>query len=396
MNNYTKGVGMKIAVVGVGSAGVLTICHLLNHLPIPWEVVSVYNPTKKILGIGESTNPPFINTIELATGFNILKDGHHLDATIKLGTVYKDWREHDVIGPLISGTCAIHFNNFKFKDFIFGRLKERHTRFSELHGDVSSMETRNNKAILNIDGVDHEFDYVVDCTGFPKDYSDYTMMKLPINHCLVHNKDVPGDWMYTGHKAHKNGWLFEVPLTNRQSYGYLYNDTITDIDDAKKDFSEIIDVPVDQLQDIEYKFKPYYANKMIDGRIFKNGNKAVFLEPISATSLYVYTLVNDLMIAHINGRSANEINYIFREKAQWVVEMIGYFYHGGSTYQSDFWTFATELGKEHIQHSNIFKRVVEDYKVHHARGLPHHGISWIFATQAFKIFDKEFGYNYLP
>ena len=52
------------------------------------------------------------------------------------------------------------------------------------------------------------FDYVIDCGGYPDDYSDYNICKhISLNSCLVHNTK-PQKFNYTHHKATPNGWMF--------------------------------------------------------------------------------------------------------------------------------------------------------------------------------------------
>mgnify|MGYP000394363711 CR=1 FL=1 len=43
---------------------------------------------------------------------------------------------------------------------------------------------------------------------------------------------------------------------------------------------------------IEYHFKSYYAKQFLNGRIIKNGNAAIFFEPMSAFSLFLYDKIN--------------------------------------------------------------------------------------------------------
>jgi hypothetical protein len=56
----------------------------------------VYNPNKPILGIGESTNGGFVSTLERATNFSLAypEDLAALDATIKYGSKFTNWRKH--------------------------------------------------------------------------------------------------------------------------------------------------------------------------------------------------------------------------------------------------------------------------------------------------------------
>ena len=85
-----------------------------------------------------------------------------------------------------------------------------------------------------------------------------------MNACLVHNiEGGSGNPIEnTGHIATPDGWMFRVPLANRISYGYLFNDTITPLNTAKRNFSKQIDVPEDKLQGIEYFFEPYVLREV--------------------------------------------------------------------------------------------------------------------------------------
>src|SRR6185503_16454329 len=84
----------KIAVIGAGSAGLLSAAHLCTWLDDSWEIVSIHNPKKKILGIGESTNGAFVSVLERGTNFSLAhpEDLAALDATIKYGSKFENWR----------------------------------------------------------------------------------------------------------------------------------------------------------------------------------------------------------------------------------------------------------------------------------------------------------------
>ena len=389
----------KIAIIGAGSAGILSTCHMLSYLPTDWQVSLIHDPSIKSLGIGESTNPSFCNIIGTGIDFNLLLDIDDLDGTYKFGTKFINWRDHDIMNPLIGGSFAIHFDTHKFKDFAIPRLKEKwQERFKEITGTVTSLVNKNTHAEIVVDDTVHQFDYVIDCTGFPKDYTDYTISELPLNRCLVHNIMAPGNWEYTGHKATRNGWMFEIPLTTRKSYGYLFNDCITTVDEAKQDFANEIGVQVKELNDIEYKFTPYYANEIFDGRICKNGNAAMFFEPMSANSLWAYFNINALLCNYIVGHIGNPayVNEKFKTNAEAVEEMIAYFYHGGSKYDTEFWKSAVNISNNILDNGKHMKFCVDafrncrDDKV--APAAMNHG--WIFTASQLLTIEKEFNYNY--
>lgn len=390
----------KIGIIGAGSAGILSTSHMLAFLPSDWQVTLIHDPEIGIVGIGESTNPPFCNVLAVAMDFNLLNDIKHLDGTHKFGTLFTKWREHDILNPLIGGSCAIHFDTYKLREFAIPRLKDKwKNKFQEVRGKVARLENKTTHVEVEVDGVVDTYEYIIDCRGFPKDYTDYTICELPVNHCLVHNIPEAGEWKHTGHRATKNGWMFEIPLTTRQSYGYLFNNEITTKEDALKDFSEEIGVPVDQLQDIEYKFQSYYANKPFDGRICKNGNAAMFFEPMSANSLWAYFGVNQILFDYIigNNRDVNVVNEMCVNNFKSVEEIIYYFYHGGSTYKNTpFWNHAVKLSTEKLKFGPNFAQCLEQFSQLKQRGIPVAAVNggWIFSAYNLQLVDKMFDYNY--
>ena len=394
----------KIAIIGTGSAGVLALSHFLTYLPKDWDVYSIYDPKVPRVGIGESTNPSFVASLDTSVNFHVLRDLKELDGSIKYATVFKNWRKDDFYHPLLGGSCAIHFNTHKLFDFIKGKFEKAFPdKFKQIQGYVTNLENKGDHVSCDIDGSQHTFNYVIQCTGFPKDYTDYQICNLPVNHALVHNVMQPGDWEYTGHRATKNGWMFEIPLTNRQSYGYLFNDTITSIEEAKEDFSKEIMVPVSLLNNIEYKFKSYYSKTVFDGRIMKNGNAAIFFEPISATSLWLYDNTNRLLfdyMTHNNLRNTDleptieNVNKEFHNIANQVEELICYYYHGGSIYDTPFWKHTVDLTSKRLEKSENLQRMISGFQEAHKNGTPVNAGQWCFTAPGLSKIDKNFGYNY--
>ena len=347
---------MKIAVIGTGTVGVLSVCHFLGYTKNV-EVVCVHNPKKNILGIGESSTVRMPELLWKSLDFNFEFDGQELQYTPKLGVKFKNWRSHDFVSSIIPPSYAIHFDNFKLAEVIFKKIHAKYkNRFSELKIDIESLKQNDKEVIINNQ---YKFDYVIDCRGFPKDYSNYTMVDLPINHCLVHAVDEPGTWKFTYHTAHKNGWMFGIPLQKRQGWGYLYNDTITSKEDALKNFREIRnkDINLDNIR--EYMFKPFKANKYVNGRIMVNGNSALFYEPIEAISGGFYDTLNIFYYEYIFHKTFNEgdININVNYMADKYVNFISYLYRGGSTYDTDFWRYAVKICNNNLKNKKWFETI---------------------------------------
>ena len=388
----------KLAILGVGSSGILALSHFLYFLDNSWDVVSIHDPNIPILGIGESTNPGFVHSLELSTNFNMhdeLLEGN-IDATLKLGTYYENWRNSSFINPFLGGSTALHMNTYLLKDWAIPKFKEKwRNRFQELHGNVTELTNFANYVSLKVDDLEYKFDYVMDCRGFSKDSNDYIFVDNPTNYCLVHNKPIDKEFLHTKHVATEDGWMFVVPLKSRESYGYLFNSTITDIETAKINFSKIINVPINELDNIFYSFKSYYTTKLITGRIIKNGNRAAFFEPMFANSLWLYDAANRTFYDYLIGSHTEEsANKHFQTISKDIEEMICFHYHGGSLYQTPFWNNAVKYSTQRLEKSTKIKETqkANTYFKTIARNV---SFTWGFDLHALQLIDKNMEYNYL-
>jgi len=355
---------VNIAIVGQGTAGIMSLCHFLYYSD--FNVTSYYSPNKKSLGIGESTNSSFVNLLQKSIDFDLINDLSQLDGTIKLGTVYKNWREQTINNPLLDGSVAMHFDTNLLADFVIDKLKyiygERLTVIEE-EVDVSNIKNK--------------YDFVINCTGFPKDFDKYQIVNLPINSCVVKNIDIAGDWNYTGHRAEKNGWVFEIPLTTRQSYGYLYNDTLN----TEQEILSELNI---QEASAVYKFQPYYKKHILEDNVFFNGNAAIFYEPMAATSLWMYDNVNRIAHDYMHGiYSEQQANTVFQLTSVDTENIIKMFYYGGSNYDSDFWSLAVDYSQSTLKNHPMFINLQN-------KEIPEEG--WVFNKWFLHRVADNFGY----
>lgn len=386
----------RLGVIGVGSAGILSLVHFCTWLGKDWDVVSIHNPEKPILGIGESTNGGFVGLLERGTHFALgnKADLEELDATLKFGSRFMNWRENNWLNPLLDGNTAIHFNSFNFQNFAYKRLKKHWPdTFKVIEGDVKSVKSFPHKVTVTIDDRPEDFDYVIDAMGYPHDLSDYVMSNCtPVNRCLIHNMKDYELRYETDHIATPNGWMFGVPLVSRKTYGYLFNDTITSVEEAKEDMKAILGV--DEVDGKEYLFKCYYTEKMIEGRVCKCGNKALFFEPLVANSIFLYILGARMFFDHIiDNVPAAELNRRYVEAIQEMEDVISYYYKGGSIFQSKFWDYATQMTAERLAKRERFKQLCAHYGQLKSEGRLHYGPTYAFSPLTWEIVDEQMGYN---
>jgi tryptophan halogenase len=393
---------MKIAILGAGSAGVLTAGCLLKDFKnreIELELTHVYDPSKPILGVGESTTSEVTFAIGQAFDFIFATEAKELNSTTKYGTHYIDWREKDIIFPFQSGYHAIHFDAKDFVKMGMERLKKLYNSYTVLHGNVERVsqsftdytnESRGGE--LTVDGKLHIFDYIIDCRGRPTDFTDYNECNLVLNSALVYDDPTPSDFGFTRHVAHKYGWMFVIPLQHRTSHGFLYNSEFCTREEAEKELIRITDATDADTKNFRtFDLKPYYCKKTVNQRLLKNGNCAVFFEPMSANSLYMAVkncqILSDYIRGEINGPRANEL-CILNYRA--VEDLINLIYHGGSIYKNEFWDWAKKTSAERIEKTDVLKRYVkgqndEMFKTITERFMGHHVLKYV---------DQEFGFHY--
>lgn len=386
----------KIAVIGSGTAGILSLAHCLAFFPKDWEVISVYDPDIPMLGIGESTSTQLPLTLFYATDLNFLEYSKELDLTIKHGVKYVNWREHEFFTKIPPPHYAIHFNNFSLKDFAFKRFKEKwKDRFSFIEGKIENLKNLPECVSATVSDKEYTFDYLIDCRGFPKNSDEHIMVDtIPVNHCLVHTIHEPGNWNYTYHQAHENGWMFGIPLQTRQGWGYLYNDTITTKENAIKDLSKIFNSTLKESDLREFPFKNYKAKKFIDGRILKNGNMALFYEPLEALSGWFYDMVlRSFFDVIITKQLSEEVANSYLHSLAYEYELfICYIYHGGSTFKSDFWTITADRCKEILEQSDRFKKHIG--VISQASHSLDNNTSLLFPIGVWRNLDKNLQYHY--
>lgn len=388
---------MNIAVIGTGTAGILSLAHCLALFPKEWKITSIHDPNIPMLGIGESTSTQIPLTLFYATGLNFLDMSSELDMTVKHGVKYVNWRDADFFTKIPPPHYAMHFNNFSLKEFAFTKFKEKYNdRFSVIEGEITAVTDINNLVTVSLtDQTFYQYDYVIDCRGFPKNSNDHILVNtIPVNHCLVNTIKEPGNWNYTCHQAHRNGWMFGIPLQTRQGWGYLYNDTITTKEEAIDDIADIFKTDKDKLSLREFSFKNYKAKKFLDGRILKNGNMALFYEPLEALSGWFYDQVLRAFFDVVVTKQLSETqaNDFLHSQATDYELFICYMYQGGSKFQSKFWDITTQRCKSVIDNSERFEKHIKVVQL--ADTALDANPSIVFPIGVWRNLDKNMQYQY--
>lgn len=329
----------KIVVLGKGTAGVLTMANFLKekeanpNLELEWHFDSDIKP--QAVGEGSPLNIPkeLFRTVGLFT-----HDLANVDGTFKHGIRKINWQGNpDFYHEFPPGEVGYHFNATALQKYIFDKIKDQ----------VKIVDA--NTTSDNIDA-----SYVMDCSGTPKDPESIELVKyIPVNAAYVTQCywDMPR-FAYTLAIARPYGWVFGIPLVNRCSIGYMFNDTITSVEEVKEDVKHVFEqfnlTPSTTTNELH--FKNYIRKENYSSRIAYNGNASFFLEPMEATSLSTMLFINSQAKSCIaNPLTVRRSNMLYKDRMTRTERMIMLHYFAGSDFKTDFWEFAEERGRKCIE-----------------------------------------------
>tara|TARA_B100001250_G_scaffold156280_1_gene134376 strand:- start:1652 stop:2800 length:1149 start_codon:yes stop_codon:yes gene_type:complete len=338
---------MKVGIIGKGLAGIITA--LTWKTIAPDVEIEIYHD-KEIppVPVGAGSIPNFLELLKAVNkvepSFWVDWRNNSLKAIPKTGIMYEGWgvKGHDWYHPFPLGDLAMHFDPLEFQDSIIN----------------SGMFNVTEKHIESYDDLD--VDYIYDCAGFPKNYDDYYNIRNPLNKVILGNLPVCtdiDDCSLTRTVATPDGWCFVIPLRDRTSVGYLYNDNYTTDEEALCNFKEQFGVE-EIVKTIS--FKNYCAkNPVIDDRIFLNGNKYFFIEPMEATSVTEYYRWAGNTASYILKNTPVPLHDMILESRWGVMEnanFILYHYSYGSKYDTPFWDYAKSLKADDMRMDSLIQR----------------------------------------
>jgi hypothetical protein len=319
----------KIAIVGLGNAGIVTALHYQyygRNLTDSIEKIDIYYdpdvPIEKV-GQGSILNLPKLIDKVIDTSWYDNK----INATIKTGILYENWgkKNQKIFSQFPFNEVAIHYQPHLLSKAI-------------LDSGIFNVIV---KSVDNFDDIDS--DYIFDCRGkHLNQWDDYDNLINPLNSALISRKSVPDySLLYTKCVATPDGWCFVIPNVDSVSYGYLYNNTITSLDDAAANFKNIFDCDVN----FSLSFKNYVAKNMwLNDRVILNGNRYCFLEPLEATSTGLYQMVaQHAWDTIVLGGNRDEANKHLRNIVKQIETFILWHYQFGAIHDTPFWDYAKSL-----------------------------------------------------
>jgi len=328
----------KIAVVGRGTVGCLTVAHYLRYTD--WEIDWIYDPNIETVPVGEGTTLTFPKNISDTLNLDSV-DMEKISSMPKLGIWKRNWgKGKEFVHTFPLGNYGIHFNAIQFQDYVFDKLKDN-SRIRIIESNIT-------------DPAKIDSDYVTVCTGSPKNFDEYTLHdSIPVNSAMVFQCpwELP-KFLYTVTFAKKFGWVFGIPLKNRCAIGYIYNDQFCTEEDIRNDVQDILDeFGLKPTVERKLKFKNYSRRNNFSDRVFYSGNAGYFLEPLEATSTATAIYLNQVSISlwHLKNIDLQKANALYDSSIEEIESMIAMHYFAGSTYDNEFWNYAKKLGKDKLE-----------------------------------------------
>ena len=322
----------RIAIIGNGTAGCIAATQLILHQsPLEYELVWYHSPNVQAQSVGEGSILGFPQILRngLDWGYKELQE---IDGTSKHGIRKINWGgSGDFIHPFPLDACGLHFNATKFQKYAQQNLSSKATIIEKHIEDHSQIDC----------------DHIIDCSGTPKQTSEYNISPyIPVNSAYVTQCywDYP-KFDYTLTIARPYGWVFGIPLQNRCSVGYLYDQNINSLEEVKEDVKSIFsDYNLTPSQDVRsLSFKNYYRKQNFSERVTYNGNASFFLEPIEASSVGMMMDINLKSLGIVfKGFDLEEQNSLYNEYTREVQFMIMLHYLAGSKFNTKFWEVAKQ------------------------------------------------------
>ena len=344
----------KVTIIGRGTVGCLTAMHFSTWLGKDYDIDWLYSENIPTQSVGEGTTSGIVDSLYKCLGFkheNLLE----IDGTFKYGILKRNWSTNkDFTHHFPGSSISYHFNALKLQEYIFRYLK-RDKRLKQIEGIVENSKI--------------DSDYIIDCSGAPKDYSSYTISEsIPVNSVYVEqcywNKP---EFFHTLAIARPHGWVFSIPLTNRCSVGYMYNNAYANLEDIKLDIEQIL-IEYNLISSGEtnsISFKNYYKQNNFMNNICYNGNASFFLEPLEASSLMVAENVNRIMFDHIHGVfNIEQCNNKYHKLLTGTESMIMLHYLKGSVYDNGFWQYAKQRAENNIQNNTSVDEIIQECKLY--------------------------------
>jgi tryptophan 7-halogenase len=390
----------KIIVVGGGTAGIIAATYIKTYWGDKIDVDLIYDHSKPGIGVGESLTPMIHNYLS-RVGISVEDLIANVNATIKVGLKFKNWHNdgtsyihsfnepfqavsqtnagpaldiinncYDIdygygkfwydegrIPPTETYKYSVHIDATLFSKYVENRFKDRINIIDDIVEDVITVNGEKIDHLILKKAGKVQGDFYIDASGlssvlFKKlnnEWIDKTDW-LPVNRCIPN----PLPWefkdilpSYTTAEASDQGWILQVPLSNRWGTGYIYCDEFVSEDQAFDNFEKFIrknyNSPLNNTSKV-LSFNSGYWKKQWVGNCIAVGLSSGFAEPLEATNIHHSVYQSIMFVDHyFDGILENDVS-VYNQAMSDVYEniylYIRFCYTTGRT-DSKFWQYMT-------------------------------------------------------
>jgi len=331
----------KLTIIGKGSVGAIAVGQFLKNTD--WDIDWIFDENIPAASVGEASNLALPITLSYSLNFS-QSDLLEIGGSIKQGIHKKYWGNgSDFLHSFPINSVGIHFSAKDLHKSIFEKVKNN-SRLKII-----------NKHIENPEEI--ESDFILVCSGTPKNFNDENIKiidSIPVNSVFVTQCYWDNlKFSYSLTHAMKHGWVFGIPLKDRISIGYLFNDKLNDLYEIKEDVENIFkEYSLNPSKITNHlNFQSFFKKNNFSKKIIYSGNASFFLEPLEATSIGFSIFVNRLAIDLWNNTmSETEAQMLYEKEIKDIELMILLHYMSGSIYEkTDFWKYSKNIASEQIK-----------------------------------------------
>lgn len=207
---------------------------------------------------------------------------------------------------------AYHMNALKFADYLCEVATARGVQHHLDHvvsvdrkddGDIAAVRTKG--------GLRLEADLFIDCTGFKAllmeeelgvgwvDCSQWLLNNRAVTMAVPYDKHYPGHIRpYTTATALSSGWLWEIPLQDKRSLGYVHSSAFIDEAAAIAELRAFEGTHARDLDTRTIHFKVGHREKAWVKNCIAIGVAGSSIEPLESTGLYLSDLASVMLSEH--------------------------------------------------------------------------------------------------
>lgn len=265
----------------------------------------------------------------------------------------------EMMGPWDFGArikYAYHMNALKFADYLCSIATSRGvTHYREHVTDVEAADNGCITAVHTRSGRRLEADLFVDCTGFAalliektlgvgfEDCSKWLLCDRAVTMHVPYDEHYPGHVRpYTTATALSAGWIWDIPLQDRRSLGYVHSSDFIDADAAETEARRLEGPHAEALDTRLVRFKVGRRERTWAGNCIAIGLAGGFIEPLESTGLYLSDLATVMLAEHFPRTDemaplAYRYNRIMADRFYEILDFINMHYCLTQRTDTEFW-----------------------------------------------------------